>query len=177
MNASRVFPTCVGVFLFILFGYDGKEGLPHVRGGVSGRPRPKTGSQGSSPRAWGCFQIVPVGAHLLYVFPTCVGVFLAEGNMRPLKWCLPHVRGGVSFFRSSITDFVLSSPRAWGCFSMQTRNHRRHRVFPTCVGVFLFIPAGLSFSGRLPHVRGGVSIISLDIGDKVLSSPRAWGCF
>ena len=26
-------------------------------------------------------------------------------------------------------------------------------------------------------MRGGVSIIGLDIRDKVLSSPRAWGCF
>ena len=26
-------------------------------------------------------------------------------------------------------------------------------------------------------MRGGVSILGLDVGDKILSSPRAWGCF
>ena len=37
------------------------------------------------------------------------------------------------------------------------------RVFPTCVGVFLAVAVFLSAAFSLPHVRGGVSIKTVDI--------------
>ena len=53
-----VFPTCVGVFPFVLHDFLHKHCIPHMRGGVS-------------PGPW---------IHFLFwslvVFPTCVGVFL-----------------------------------------------------------------------------------------------------
>ena len=50
-------------------------------------------------------------------------------------------------------------------------------VFPTCVGVFPDAGRRAKLRGRLPHVRGGVSMLSIILGFVFLSSPRAWGCF
>ena len=90
---------------------------------------------------------------------------------------LPHVRGGVSDIASEIWFTLVSSPRAWGCFLSFFFSIFVFVVFPTCVGVFLAWNIQKITGNGLPHVRGGVSVVGLDVGDKVLSSPRAWGCF
>ena len=70
----------------------------------------------SSPRAWGCFWVSDGTTRGQYVFPTCVGVFPVEWAMPGLMRGLPHVRGGVSTYYALPFRFILSSPRAWGCF-------------------------------------------------------------
>ena len=111
------------------------------------------------------------------VFPTCVGVFRDAPVLQHTVRCLPHVRGGVSCSLVLILLPLRSSPRAWGCFSMQAGDRCRRRVFPTCVGVFLAKALVYSLSHRLPHVRGGVSRRKIKGRHSVRSSPRAWGCF
>ena len=73
---SDVFPTCVGVFLRASESRLLRNGLPHVRGGVSVYLLAKSGAMPSSPRAWGCFCGTDLRLWHLSVFPTCVGVFL-----------------------------------------------------------------------------------------------------
>ena len=154
---SRVFPTCVGVFLTCWPRTPPSCGLPHVRGGVS---------RGVSAETYG-----------LKVFPTCVGVFQPDHHGDPLPGRLPHVRGGVSLVKLLHLFPSSSSPRAWGCFRHQPWTCSWGRVFPTCVGVFPKHP----FKGKspvcLPHVRGGVSPFRRAISLWTTSSPRAWGCF
>ena len=71
---------------------------------------------GSSPRTWGCF-LHGAGQRGLYmVFPTHVGVFLVGPVLLPLRWRLPHARGGVSYRLVYIDLASKSSPRTWGCF-------------------------------------------------------------
>ena len=152
-----VFPTCVGVFLFLRKGPLPQRGLPHVRGGVSTLRFSKFLSTASSPRAWGCFLVRAVILHSCPVFPTCVGVFPHGGGEAGMSDGLPHVRGGVS------------TPPAHG------RPWRQ--VFPTCVGVFLAEEVSNALHARLPHVRGGVSRFFLLGWVHAESSPRAWGCF
>ena len=172
-----VFPTCVGVFPPRSTGFRAPDRLPHVRGGVSSicfmlRPRSR-----SSPRAWGCFRERAGARAALHVFPTCVGVFPRPPAGRDGAARLPHVRGGVSQCTTSPRSLHWSSPRAWGCFQGRSRQQHRPAVFPTCVGVFprslIFVIAVLG----LPHVRGGVSMRMDEHGEKLQSSPRAWGCF
>ncbi len=50
-----VFPTPVGVFPVRSGRQKDRKGLPHARGGVSGRQRAKRSGGRSSPRPWGCF--------------------------------------------------------------------------------------------------------------------------
>ena len=50
-------------------------------------------------------------------------------------------------------------------------------VFPTPVGVFLFMYPKPKALCRLPHARGGVSGERRSSPWKGLSSPRPWGCF
>ena len=50
-----VFPTCVGVFLPMVYSFVLSESLPHVRGGVSNFNGWLSPEMLSSPRAWGCF--------------------------------------------------------------------------------------------------------------------------
>ena len=114
-----VFPTPVGVFL--LFGvYDHEAtGLPHARGGVSYLEMKYVIQYQSSPRPWGCFPAGLSAARAGQVFPTPVGVFLAlDGESRTQKR-LPHARGGVSVFWPCLLASAESSPRPWGCFSLE----------------------------------------------------------
>ena len=90
---------------------------------------------------------------------------------------LPHVRGGVSMIRQRRNHRLPSSPRAWGCFLGDVYEAYRAEVFPTCVGVFLSSLKRPRYSGRLPHVRGGVSNSPGQLKPPYPSSPRAWGCF
>ena len=147
----------MGVFLSQKPASYTRKGLPHVRGGVSGKWDAVLTRAQSSPRAWGCFYRTMYSLLLGFVFPTCVGVFPrpeppAGGRLR-----LPHVRGGVSPRHADSWVDIASSPRAWGCFFWNAVRLAHILVFPTCVGVFpRQIPTAL-----FPR----------------WSSPRAWGCF
>ncbi len=54
-QAPGVFPTPVGVFLNRSRAAPVSSGLPHARGGVSGRSGRVRVAFQSSPRPWGCF--------------------------------------------------------------------------------------------------------------------------
>ena len=111
------------------------------------------------------------------VFPTCVGVFPKDRRICGRSYSLPHVRGGVSVYCAVLGRSASSSPRAWGCFRGQRFLPLFVRVFPTCVGVFLYMCFTRSCSSGLPHVRGGVSKEDVKEAEPKESSPRAWGCF
>ena len=107
-----------------------------------------------------------------------------KGRSFPSFWsalitmpCLPHARGGVSWRDNPWFPRVLSSPRTWGCFPLQTRPAQWPCVFPTHVGVFLPGITWATTSSGLPHARGGVSPHQCQRRSKCWSSPRTWGCF
>ena len=56
------------------------------------------------------------------VFPTHVGVFLTLIGVPVIRESLPHARGGVSFLKCPVFEFVESSPRTWGCFRSFSRS-------------------------------------------------------
>ena len=90
----------------------------------------------SSPRPWGCFCVLLLHQNPLLVFPTPVGVFLAERRQEWTKLRLPHARGGVSTGSPVDSADHESSPRPWGCFREQIIFALNTHVFPTPVGVF-----------------------------------------
>ena len=92
------------------------RGLPHARGGVSLIVSGDFGHRVSSPRPWGCFPRRQFCTEQLSVFPTPVGVFLADIPAETGDYCLPHARGGVSPEARSAAKGQKSSPRPWGCF-------------------------------------------------------------
>ena len=113
---QHVFPTHVGVFLPAWVAVSSPLCLPHARGGVSAiRPFFRLVST-SSPRTWGCFFHARRSRDGVRVFPTRVGVFLAEERRIPGACRLPHARGGVSHGQKQNRDVSWSSPRTWGCF-------------------------------------------------------------
>ena len=154
-----VFPTPVGVFLGILRSSGGEIGLPHTRGGVSYIPGSNPDGKVSSPHPWGCFFRYQTQLQSRHVFPTPVGVFLKAGNTLIDTRGLPHTRGGVSFYHSWEWLRLRSSPHPWGCFLGGAVWAGLALVFPTPVGVFPeLLPASL-YPRRLPHTRGGVSLL------------------
>ena len=197
-DCGCVFPTHVGVFLSASPDHCRMMSLPHARGGVSNRKNSDAEEEKSSPRTWGCFQILSLIAHFPGVFPTHVGVFLRNALKRfqafrssPRTWgCFPcalrfisrrpvfptHV--GVFPTRDTSRLFLRgSSPRTWGCFFFHIRDVLAQYVFPTHVGVFLRHKATREQPSRLPHARGGVSYRCSACWEKLRSSPRTWGCF
>ena len=86
----------MGVFL-----NDSKMGaihksLPHACGGVSTIEPFLVDMILSSPRLWGCFWLDVIPHLPAVVFPTPVGVFLKEQEIRKMQARLPHACGGVS---------------------------------------------------------------------------------
>ena len=151
--------------------------LPHARGGVSLLLPCSTPKKLSSPRTWGCFHGFPGGHAVQLVFPTHVGVFLHELKIYGDGLRLPHARGGVSKRRARPVARKTSSPRTWGCFLLSFFTFFLWMVFPTHVGVFPKISLAFFKSARLPHARGGVSIVGAKGKKWEESSPRTWGCF
>ncbi len=92
------------------------DSLPHVRGGVSFKPKGLLAAHPSSPRTWGCFRTGVEGDYPEKVFPTYVGVFLDQAVPSAGTPSLPHVRGGVSEDALHAPVGNESSPRTWGCF-------------------------------------------------------------
>ena len=90
---------------------------------------------------------------------------------------LPHARGGVSPTRKTARIPMLSSPRTWGCFPSRLHAENLRGVFPTHVGVFLPYVCRKRHPTRLPHARGGVSVLNVSVTRQERSSPRTWGCF
>ena len=111
------------------------------------------------------------------VFPTHVGVFPRNSRKGTPRLCLPHARGGVSFFVTYPATYWMSSPRTWGCFLEYAIEHESEDVFPTHVGVFPQNVAKKKRKRRLPHARGGVSFFIHGVIYEKTSSPRTWGCF
>ena len=121
----EVFPTYVGVFPCSSGRPCRCHRLPHVRGGVSTVKILRTWEGMSSPRTWGCF--LRGGNPLVdgNVFPTYVGVFLTFTVPVLLRYCLPHVRGGVSLLDLVLRSHSQSSPRTWGCFWIDAESDKR----------------------------------------------------
>ena len=111
----------------------------------------------SSPRSWGCFSSPTSPNERDGVFPTLVGVFPYDDAHIPANHRLPHARGGVSRVTCILWTNGRSSPRSWGCFYGMVMPDGKPDVFPTLVGVFLFVYVEKQRLNGLPHARGGVS--------------------
>ena len=131
----------------------------------------------SSPRPWGCFFCLIIREAFKQVFPTPVGVFPHLHFLVSARVSLPHARGGVSQQSSRLFRQRKSSPRPWGCFQHIENIGIAHAVFPTPVGVFLYLHLSCAVGKGLPHARGGVSKRSSGLITRSESSPRPWGCF
>ena len=131
----------------------------------------------SSPRSWGCFPYPAPHRRRRRVFPTLVGVFPITRAISRLSYRLPHARGGVSHLTRKALSGRKSSPRSWGCFSSCDCHLATRTVFPTLVGGFPGMASRPGRMFRLPHARGGVSLMSYLRQSSGWSSPRSWGCF
>ncbi len=174
---KRVFPTQVGVFLTSLCRMVTQRSLPHAGGGVSFTFELEHDARMSSPRRWGCFQSREILASSDRVFPTQVGVFLKPPQCDDYSASLPHAGGGVSDWAADVTKGDASSPRRWGCFSLDLHQENDRQVFPTQVGVFPRELHRIPLTKSLPHAGGGVSNRVLKTTFQNASSPRRWGCF
>ena len=106
-----------------------------------------------------------------------MGVFLCPKRHTLESCCLPHTRGGVSTQNIWYPPSVPSSPHPWGCFRLSVLVPSARTVFPTPVGVFPYPDHRRAAPRRLPHTRGGVSVVGADDVFGGRSSPHPWGCF
>ena len=87
-----------------------------MRGGVSALAWNGSVFVAFSPRAWRCFRFPRAECRRMGVFSTCVEVFPTFGLVPSCSASFLHVRGGVSYRRSSRLSRDRFSPRAWRCF-------------------------------------------------------------
>ena len=114
-----------------------KVSLLHARGGVSYIYVFSSYVKRSSPRSWRCFLYEINKIIRNVVFSTLVEVFLDKFKQMMANAGLLHARGGVSLFRNTGDNIVLSSPRSWRCFRVQEEAKLASNVFSTLVEVFL----------------------------------------
>ncbi len=91
----------------------------------------------SSPRTWGCFEIIGDWSNDSTVFPTHVGVFPGTSVRAVVMSGLPHASGGVSDRNFCGLPQVAPSPPVWGCFFSFAAKGDVSAAVPTQVGVFL----------------------------------------
>ena len=130
-----------------------------------------------SPHTWGCFvQEIEERAKEI-VLPTYVGVFppTAEDFQKTIG--SPHIRGGVSHLHLGCLAEVKFSPHTWGCFLCRVYGAEQVYVLPTYVGVFLDSIRSKIDPKSSPHIRGGVSYMSVSRICAESFSPHTWGCF
>ena len=111
------------------------------------------------------------------VFSTSVEVFLEQKRVAYRRFCLLHVRGGVSSSVCHGQQNSESSPRPWRCFQVRCLKFSLGLVFSTSVEVFPQAPRGQPQAIGLLHVRGGVSSHAQRRIHVQKSSPRPWRCF
>ena len=133
---DEVFPTHVGVFLWLPSHDALLMRFPHSRGGVSSDYKGFSFWHPFSPLTWGCFSDDRCGYRFTGVFPTHVGVFLVHKMFLSASTCFPHSRGGVSGTQDVLIRIDLFSPLTWGCFPTTILPDSPTTVFPTHVGVF-----------------------------------------
>ena len=144
----------MGVFLLLSASTLLMLSLPHARGGVSKRRIWTLRLMLSSPRTWGCFSTSVFLRFAPMVFPTHVGVFLNGVFGLFALCCLPHARGGVSYFHEKASFVTLSSPRTWGYFHGACRPCGAGNVFPTHVGDSkLIVRDGHTQNSALPQTK------------------------
>ena len=90
-----------------------------------------------SPRTWGCTLQGNLKPSSATVFPTHVGVYLAEKLEKDLFEGFPHARGGVPYMFHPFEKPSPFSPRTWGCTVKGVGSGPIAQVFPTHVGVYL----------------------------------------
>ena len=67
----------------------------------------------------------------------------------------PHTRGGGPSSQRAAMGFNAFSPHAWGWTALLAMLWMHKEVFPTRVGVDLFVPDCQCDPERFPHTRGG----------------------
>ena len=134
---ARVFSTSVEVFPWLSPFSLVCRGLLHVRGGVSVISGASSVPERSSPRPWRCFWLILRKWNLRGVFSTSVEVFPDTFHPDTLRFCLLHVRGGVSLVGKEFRLEIESSPRPWRCFRGCHGQDPGRQVFSTSVEVFL----------------------------------------
>ena len=150
-----VFPTRVGVDRQLTWMHLTERCFPHTRGGGADTADKISATSVFSPHAWGWTSIRVIGTGVPRVFPTRVGVDLRDCRVSITDESFPHTRGGGPAARQQAVSTQRFSPHAWGWTALTAGDDRSGRVFPTRVGVDRGRSAGVCWTFRFPHTRGG----------------------
>ena len=130
---------------------------------------------GSSPHAWGTFQVPDtIGAASRFI-PTCVGNILAASQEARHPSVHPHMRGEHLNIPVYYDIADGSSPHAWGTYDRHDLVEEAARFIPTCVGNIPERRPRYPHLSVHPHMRGEHPHPSLASLATIGSSPHAWG--
>ena len=153
------------------------EGIPRIRGGVSGFVQKMADSSRYSPHPRGCFCPWWKYEQVYFVFPASAGVFPLIRRIERLEASIPRIRGGVSRSHSRQCRESVYSPHPRGCFRIVLLERNGRKVFPASAGVFPPIGTRLLWISGIPRIRGGVSCRCSVIDVVEGYSPHPRGCF
>ena len=156
LNPMLVFPTRVGMFRSRVSVSSEISGFPHPRGDVPFGRRINSPAHWFSPPAWGCSGRGQMTDRERGVFPTRVGMFLADSISENSGNCFPHPRGDVPQHQRIARLFNKFSPPAWGCSANRGGICLLITVFPTRVGMFRQSFGVDNAIPGFPHPRGDV---------------------
>ena len=176
LYVEQVFPTCVGMYRTYLPASFAFTRFPHMRGDVPRTRKAIEYVEEFSPHAWGCTDLRQDAQVVVFVFPTCVGMYRKYTVKTDPYGCFPHMRGDVPRIARRYPGGTLFSPHAWGCTAPIRQQQEEAQVFPTCVGMYR-VPAPVGqLPQSFPHMRGDVPPFLFQRGTSKAFSPHAWGC-
>ncbi len=128
-----------------------------------------------SPRAWGWTGMHRGRPTSRPVVPTRVGMDRGSPAAASRRSGCPHARGDGPAVELAQIPVELLSPRAWGWTGQGDRDHQRHAVVPTRVGMDRADVRPRRMRCRCPHARGDGPFLPLGFHERGVLSPRAWG--
>ena len=149
--------------------------FPHACGGEPYDKGTRVRVDGFSPRMWGWAPLMILSLYQHPIFPTHVGVSLSEDTSMYNSNYFPHACGGEPLAACIPSNGTPFSPRMWGWALAKEQRRLSRKIFPTHVGVSLWMIVPGVLTVYFPHACGGEPFLHTHPDYKGLFSPRMWG--
>ena len=174
-SGLHVFPTQVGMILLCVSHSKCHISFPHTSGDDPSRKRCREKWISFSPHKWGWSFYCKKVSEWMRVFPTQVGMILGRYDLLWFLCSFPHTSGDDPSTISWWCFWSPFSPHKWGWSQVRCYENWLDRVFPTQVGMILYVSIEFADISCFPHTSGDDPYSSSNPCHTLSFSPHKWG--